>query len=304
MRASGMSRSSTILTRNDFIEFIYRGSSSHRLPNVIDMGQCRPTATLLCEAATRPWPRYGLMLYQDGAGNAAYHAFVAKYERRMDGGLNLRFEYAFAKALSDAWQASNASSNQIATCRSCSRGPTNFDVRSRAVVSAVWEVPFQHLSGWRQLATAGWSLTAIGVFSTGQPVNLRGPNQTGSPFITPLPNRVCDGRSDALADNVRNNGFLWFEAACFPVPAVGYFGNSGPTVLPGPGIHNWDLGVQKSFPLARETARLQFRAEMFNAWNHAQFQQPNGDAGAGGNFGRISASRAPRLVQLALKLLW
>jgi hypothetical protein len=43
---------------------------------------------------------------------------------------------------------------------------------------------------------------------------------------------------------------------------------------------------------------------MFNAWNHAQFQQPNGDAGAGANFGRISATRAPRLVQLAIKLLW
>jgi hypothetical protein len=49
--------------------------------------------------------------------------------------------------------------------------------------------------------------------------------------------------------------------------------------------------------------RLQFRAEMFNAWNHAQFLQPNGDSGAGPNFGRISATRPPRLIQLAVKLL-
>lgn len=294
-------------TRNSFIEFSYRGSSSHRLPNVIDMGQCRPTTSLLCSQATRPWSRYGLMLYQDGAGNASYQAFLAKYERRVDSGLNLRFEYTLAKALSDAWQSTNSSASQIASCRACSKGPANFDVRHRAVASAVWELPFRRRrdsSRWAQLAIEGWTVTAIAVFSTGQPVNLRASNQTGSPFITPLPNRVCDGRSDLLAGNVRNNGFVWFDTACFPVPAVGYFGNSGPTVLPGPGIHNWDLGVQKSFPIGGETARLLFRAEMFNAWNHAQFQQPNGDAGAGANFGRIAASRPPRLVQLALKLLW
>jgi hypothetical protein len=49
---------------------------------------------------------------------------------------------------------------------------------------------------------------------------------------------------------------------------------------------------------------LQFRAEFFNAWNHAQFEQPNGNAGAGSNFGRISASRPPRLIQIAAKVLW
>ena len=130
------------------------------------------------------------------------------------------------------------------------------------------------------------------------------PNQTGSTLINPLPNRVCDGRNDQLSSNIRNNGFLWFDTACFPVPPTGYFGDSGPTVLSGPGLDNWDLGVEKNFPLGREATRLQLRAEMFNAWNHAQFEQPNGDAGAGANFGRISATRSPRLIQAALKLTW
>jgi len=133
---------------------------------------------------------------------------------------------------------------------------------------------------------------------------LTGPNQTGSTLINPLPNRVCDGRSNQLSSNIRNNGYLWFDTACFQVPPVGFFGNSGPTVLYGPGLNNWDLGVQKSFPLLRDTVRLQLRAEMFNAWNHAQFDQPNGNSGAGANFGRISATRAPRLIQLAVKLVW
>jgi hypothetical protein len=63
----------------------------------------------------------------------------------MDQGLNLRFEYMFGKALSDTWQATNASANQIEICRRCSKGPTNFDVRHRAVASAVWELPFGRL---------------------------------------------------------------------------------------------------------------------------------------------------------------
>jgi hypothetical protein len=46
------------------------------------------------------------------------------------------------------------------------------------------------------------------------------------------------------------------------------------------------------------------RAEMFNAWNHVQFEQPDMNAGDGANFGRISATRPPRLIQVAVKILW
>jgi len=140
--------------------------------------------------------------------------------------------------------------------------------------------------------------------ATGQPVILTAPNQTGSAFINPLPNRACDGRSSHLSDHIRSNGMLWFDPACFPVPPAGYFGNSGATVLNGPGLNTWDLGFEKTFAISRETTKLQVRTEMFNAWNHAQFQQPNGNPGAGANFGRISATLPPRLVQIALKLQW
>jgi hypothetical protein len=270
------------------------------------LGQCRAAESLLCAPNTRPWPRYGLMLYEENEGNSSNHAMIAKYERRLERSLNLRVEYTLAKALADTWQATNSSSNQITVCRECSKGPNNFDVRHRLVGSAVWELPWRRGTpgGWAAAAIRGWSVTAITAFSTGQPVTLRAPNQTGSPFITPLPNRLCDGRSGRLSGNIRDNGFLWFDTACFAIPAVGYFGNSGGTVLTGPGVNDWDLGIQKWFPLGTEAARLQFRAEMFNAWNHAQFQQPNGDAGAGANFGRISAARPPRLIQLGVKLLW
>jgi hypothetical protein len=277
------------LGRRDSIELDYLGSAAHRLPNLSDRSQCLPGPSLFCDPATRPYPRYGLLLYADSSGNSSYESVVARVEHRMAQGFDLRVEYAFSKALTDAWQSS-LSIAQITDCRSCSKGPATFDVRHRAVASLLWNLPFG-----RGALAGGWMLSAIVTFATGQPVPLTAPNTTGSAFINPLPNRVCDGR---------NGGTLWFDPSCFPVPAAGYFGNSGATVLNGPGVNQWDLALQKEAAIAREALKLQWRLEMFNAWNHAEFAQPNGNAGAGVNFGRISASLPPRLVQVALKLRW
>jgi hypothetical protein len=296
---------------SNLFEVSYFGSSSHRLPNPIDLSQCRPAADLLCNPSTRPWPRYGLVLYGDSSGNSSYSALIAKYEYRMRSAVNARFEYAFAKALTDSWQSLLGIQNQISQCRSCSKGPATFDVRHRAAASLMAELPFGRgkffggsIPEWVNLFAGGWSATAIVTMSTGQPVALRAPNQTGSALVSHLPSRSCDGNSDWLSSGVRNNGFLWFDTSCFAVPPAGYFGNSGATVLGGPGLHNWDVGVEKAFVLTDSAVQIRLRMEMFNAWNHAQFLQPNGDAGAGSLFGRISATRSPRVIQLALKLHW
>jgi hypothetical protein len=179
-------------------------------------------------------------------------------------------------------------------------------------MAAVWEVPYgrrgHHAAcqpRWFDLAAAGWVLTGIVTFSTGQPVVLKGPSGAAGIYLTQLPKPTCDGRSDTLSGGLRSNGFLWFDTSCFPVAAQGYFGSSWRTLISGPGLNNWDLGLEKNIPLARENSiRLLVRGEAFNAWNHTQFQQPNGDAGAGASFGRVSAARSPRLVQVGVKVLW
>jgi hypothetical protein len=268
------------------------------LPVLTDLSQCRPGPDLFCGATTKAWPTYDIVYWVTSAGNVSSEALIARYARRTNRGLNLHLEYTFGKTLSDAWESSLFPRAQIADCRACDKGPATFDVRNRAVGSVVWEVPYG-----RGRIASGWSVSAITTFATGQPVLLTGPNQTNTLFFNHLPNRVCGGSDSQLSDNIRNNGFLWFDPACFPVPPAGYFGNSGATVLYGPGVNNWDLGVGKLVRLT-EPVRLQFRGELFNAWNHAQFQQPDGNAGDGANFGRVSAARAPRLIQFAAKLVW
>jgi hypothetical protein len=283
---------------NNVLEISYLGSGGKHLPVIDDISQCHPTSTLFCDSATAPWPRYSLIYHATSSGNSSYEAGIVRYSHPLSRGLNFRFEYALGKALTDAWESGLTPNAQITDCRRCDKGPATFDVRNRAVASLVWEIPY----GQGPIA-GGWSVTAITTFATGQPMLLTGPNQTNTQLLNHLPNRVCDGRSNQLSGSLRDNGFLWFDTACFPIPPSGYFGDSGATVVYGPGINNWDVGIAKSITL-RELVKLQWRGEVFNTWNHTQFQPPDGNAGNGATFGRISATRSPRLFQLAMKVYW
>jgi hypothetical protein len=152
------------------------------------------------------------------------------------------------------------------------------------------------------LALGGWTVTGIATFQTGVAFPLTAPNQTGSVFSDSRPNRLCDGRDADLRGNLRTNGFRHFRSDCFAVPRSGFFGNTSRNPLNAPGINNFDLGVHKLFPI-REAIKFQFRLEMFNAFNHAQFGQPGAQAGSP-SFGIVTGTRAPRLIQLGGKILF
>lgn len=184
-------------------------------------------------------------------------------------------------------------------------------MKHRAVASLIYRLPFgkgkqfgNNMAPVLDAIAGGWNITAIATFSTGVPFDVTAANTTGFNNITHRANRLCDGRNKDLEDSVRENGLRWFDTACFAAPASGFYGNTSRNVLYGPGIHNWDIGLEKLFPIpVGEQTRLQFRGEMFNAFNHAQFGQPNSSVVAP-NFGRIGSARAPRLVQLGLRLFF
>ncbi len=297
---------------NDSVELDYLGSSSHDLQNRYDSDQCAPTANLYCNPATKPYPQYAGLLTAGYNGNGSYEAFLAKFNHRAGQGLNLRLEYTFSKALTDAFEGAAGMPSQIADCRGCDKGFASFDQRHRVVGSAIYEVPFgkgrrfgSTLPSYATWLFGDWTVTALATFATGFPIFITAPSETASIYIAERPNRICSGSDSSLSGNLRNNGFLDFNPSCFATPAAGYFGNSGRAPLHGPGQEDWDIGIQKDFHLPiDEDAGLEFRAEMFNAFNHAQFTNPSANTGAGPNFGRISGTMPPRLVQMALKLTW
>ncbi|MBI3682469.1 MAG: carboxypeptidase regulatory-like domain-containing protein [Acidobacteria bacterium] len=296
---------------NDLVEVVYMGSGGHRIQNRYEWSQCRPGADLRCVAATRPYgAKYSNLLRADFNGNSTYHAMVAKFQHRASAGLNLRAEYTFAKALTDSWESGSSTDSQITNWRRGDKGPATFDLKHRAVFSAIYELPFgrgrrfgRNMNRAADLVVGGWMTTAITGYSTGPAFYVTSPNQTGSAFISHRPNRLCGGADSSLANNLRNNGFRQFDTACFVTPPASFFGNTGRAPLYGPGINNWDIGIEKDFSIHEQT-RLEFRGEMFNAFNHTQFGLPNADTGSGVNFGRVAGARPPRLIQLGMKLLW
>jgi hypothetical protein len=299
------------LGNNDLLEADYLGNSAHRLQDRYDADQCIATASLFCDLNVRPFPRYAGLLTSDTNGNSSYEALVARYQHRAAAGLNLRAEYTFSKALTDTWESGGSTESQITACRRCDKGPTSFYQRQRLVLSTIYDLPFGRGRGfgktWARPVDAvagGWTVTAITSFSLGTPIFLNSPNRTGSVYVTHRPNRVCDGNNTDLLHNLRHDGFLAFDTSCFAIPAVGYFGNAGRDIINGPGANNWDIGFDKFFPLWGEHKRLEFRAEMFNAFNHAQFGQPNATVADGLNFGRVSTAAAPRLIQMSMKLMF
>ena len=92
----------------------------------------------------------------------------------------------------------------------------------------------------------------------------------------------------------------WFDLTAWGTPAQFTFGNSGRGILVGPGSINVDFGLQREFPFA-ETRRVQFRWEMFNAFNRANFTTPNSSIG-NALAGSISGTAPARVMQLGLKL--
>ncbi|MBI1356466.1 MAG: hypothetical protein GC160_19155 [Acidobacteria bacterium] len=294
------------LGKNNFFEAAYMGNSGHKQQNRYDYNQCPVGPDLACNRDLRPYPLYTSLLRSDFNGNSSYNAFTSKFQHRTTAGLNLRVEYTWAKALTDSWEAGGSTNAQITNYRALDKDYTSFDVRHRAVTSAIWAIPFGRsqkfgagMSKAADYIAGGWTVTAIASFSTGVPFIMSTANQTGSPFVNHRPNRTCDGSLGSV--NPRENA-QFLDTSCFQVADHGFFGNSSRNPLHGPGNNNWDIGIQKLFGIT-EGVRVQFRAEMFNAFNHAQFNNPNANASSG-NFGLIGSAGRPRLVQFGLKVLF
>jgi hypothetical protein len=129
----------------------------------------------------------------------------------------------------------------------------------------------------------------------------------GGPIILPAdtPNFV----GPLTISDPRKTGGFYFNPAAFAGSALGQEGNANHRFFHGPGVNNFDFAVLKRTPVS-EHVNLEFRAELFNIFNHTQFLGPSGissfnpvtHVSTTGTFGQVSAAAPPRIGQLALKL--
>ncbi|MGC2657141.1 MAG: carboxypeptidase-like regulatory domain-containing protein [Bryobacteraceae bacterium] len=190
-------------------------------------------------------------------------------------------------------------------------GLSQINLNQSFTASLIYQLPFgkgmQFGSSWNGPVNAllgNWEATVIEKATSGFPVfvidsyNESGVNFENNGNSLNRPDQTCSPNSgnQTLAS--------WFNTSCFSAPAAGELGNASRTPVNGPDFVNTDFSLIKHFLLPfREGARLDFRAECFNLFNHPQFGTPGGDYNAPATFGVVNSTvNNPRLIQFGLKL--
>jgi len=225
---------------------------------------------------------------------------------------NFLVAYTYEKSIdngSTSFDATNVFNSRA------SRALSIFDVPQDLTVSYTVQMPFDKLTGGSaKRLTAGWALSGIATFAKGEPVQISEPNDDNSlsgTFDATIdePNYANNGSSLFVNRNPRNHAgpggttLPYFNPNYFVAEPVGQVGDVMRRFFSGPGIYNFDIALLKDTRIT-ERMQAQFRAEAFNVFNHAQFMNPSGNFNNTGVFGFVSGARDPRIMQLALKLLF
>lgn len=261
-------------------------------------------------ASRSPYPEFGALGGNPAWGTNNYNALQMKVRKDVGPeGLLLSGAYTFGKALGTS--VSGIKFNGQVPFRDtrnwkADAGPTPFDVRHIVALSWVYELPIGKGkplgSGSNSLAQAvigGWKFGGISTFQSGQrltPVDsFNNSNAGGSrPDIIANPNQFSSASKQAMVNQ-------FFDTNAFRRAPLYSFGNAGTGTVEGPGIAIVDLAFYKDFRVS-EGKRVQFRAELFNSLNHANFANPGVSLGTP-QFGRIVDTSTPaREVQLGLRV--
>ncbi|HEX4074744.1 MAG TPA: TonB-dependent receptor [Candidatus Acidoferrales bacterium] len=262
-------------------------------------------------------------------GDSSYNALELDVNHRFSKGLSLRGVYTWSRALDDGDSLNSTTANNAPGLVSnpfdigADKGPATYNATNVAVIDGVYDLPIGHgqmfagdVSGWSDRLISGWSINSIITVQSGLPFTPQlsyNPSRNGDtknpvrPFINPsFSGPVILGKPDE-----------WFNPDAFLTESNaatmnGFYGNLGRDTLLGPGLATWDFSVLKTTPI-NERLNLQFRAEMFNLLDRANFNTPNVILAtlsgttpvANPAAGTVtSTSTTSRQIQFGLKLLW
>ena len=279
----------------------------------------RPLAGCADPTDPNSTPTGALQLFTDlSSGSSSSNQFQFTVDKRFSRGFNIRGAYTLAHTIDD--QSGFRYNSSVYTDpfnHAFDRGSANFDVRQRLVFSGIWTLPLANRiqNGFLHRLADGWQLSGIAAFQSGTPFTIFSNSNSSqeSIFLDRAdqigPIRYFPARSlhsfdpstaNCLGGAVTGGNFYFDPTAfdCVNVPLFS-FGNSRRNILRGPGRNNFDLSVGRTFKFA-ESRSIEFRSEFFNAFNHAQFFNPDHN-GFDTNFGQLTQARDPRIIQFALK---
>jgi hypothetical protein len=259
--------------------------------------------------ARRPYPGFGQVSAWEPRGPSEYNALQLSLEKRMGYGVSFLGAYTWGRSLDEGAGGNSSTGESRINIQNpqnlrADYGLSNFDIRQRFTLSTVFQVPVGH--GRQFLANSnrvvdgvlgGWQLSSILTLQGGMPFSVSMATATDNTGTFQRPNRVCNGNLPTGQQSIHD----WYNLTCFVAPPVYTFGNTGRNVLIGPGLETWDLGTDKDFRIT-EKVGLQFRAEFFNALNHANFGLPNASIGSSSAGTITTVITNARQVQFALRL--
>ena len=170
-----------------------------------------------------------------------------------------------------------------------------------AVFNFIWDLPVLRNStnAVAKAIAGGWQMSGVVLAQTGNPLNITLGGKAGS-------NGVSGGtnRPNVSGDvNYPKTVAAWFDKSAFSAPTIGQWGNLEYGSVIGPGRHNWNLALFKSFQFNERGSRLEIRIESFNTWNHTQFSAVS-TSFSSSNFGQVTGVQDPRNLQLGMKVFY
>ena len=261
---------------------------------------CNPLTGAGCPADGTPV--FSGIFSENTVARSNYNSLQVLLQKNISHGLQFQASYTLSKTMDNASSFESALNplNFNATY-----GLSDYDARHRFVFNYVWDLPVPKYDGFKGKLLDGWEFSGIVTFQSGFPIRITSSDDLEELDSTDLfefpgePNLT----GPFHRQNIRqNNGFV-FDPNLFTNSTVapGTIGNAPRTICCGPGINNWDMSFMKETTFG-ERLNMEFRADIFNIWNHAQFYSVDGNVSdQGSTFGQVLHVHDPRLVQFSLK---
>ena len=230
-------------------------------------------------------PYWSTIEYKTAGGDSWYNSLQFSLLKRLSHGLQFQSSYTWSRTL-DTTQGTNGSQSAGSDVIGLDphhpgydRGPADFDIRHSWAFNTLYQLPSPGLRGLGRLLD-GWRVSTIFRILSGQPFS---PVLSGNRSRSQVKGGSALDRPDLVSgrkpgDIVLGGPDRYFDPTAFAIPPVGFLGTASRNLLQGPGQANVDFSLAKQFPLPRlgEGNRLEFRAEVFNLFNRANFYVPIG----------------------------
>ena len=287
------------LWRNAGFELQYLGSHSIHLDRSYFNNTPQPGPGAV--NPRRPNQAWGQIRTIQNDEIANYEGMTAIFRQRMNHGVQVLASYTWSHAIDISSDSNGGGAPMDAFNWRRDYGNANWDIRHRFVASIVYDLPT--LAGqntFMRLTLGGWQLNGIFTAQTGEPFNV---------LISPDQANISRGnqRPDVIgkpSDNCGSGHLVHcIDSTGFALPTPFTFGDAGRNILRGPGLVNADFSVFKNIPV-KERFKVQFRAEMFNVFNHPNFINPSATWNTA-SFGNITQTLTDnRDIQFGLKLVF